>query len=254
MAERRTVPRQTARRMMRETLRRNLVPGDRLASEPTLLGHFGVSRGSLREALRLLSFLGAIDIRSGPGGGARIAMPQPRVVGSALAMALQFRAATLRSLLEARAAMEPAIAGLAATHRRDQDLAALDACLDRLSAPGDPGRHREGERFHQLVAAASGNEVLAILVAALTWISTAVEYRHEPQTERRLVEERIGIADAILARDSCAAGARTAAVFRAILDDLERHQPEQLAARVVWPDVDELDGIEDRRDETSWTH
>lgn len=241
LPDRPTIPQLTARRIMREASRRELVPGDRLASEPALMGFFCVSRGSLREALRTLEFLGAIQTRPGPGGGTRISTPQPRVVGSALAMALQFRGATLRTVLEARAGVEPQVAGSAAMSRKDQDLAAIDACLARLGgALSADGFQRESDHFHRLVAAAAGNEVLSLLVSALTWISTAVEWQHAPATRQRLLQEKATVADAIRARDPREATARTAEMFRQALEDLERHQPQQLAARILWADVDEL--------------
>lgn len=241
MPDRPTIPQLTARRIMREAFRRELVPGDRLASEPALMGFFSVSRGSLREALRTLEFLGAIQTRSGPGGGTRITMPQPRVVGSALAMALQFRGATLRTVLEARAGVEPHVAGAAALSRKDQDLAAIDSCLVRLDgALGGDGFQRESDHFHRLVAQAAGNDVLSLLVSALMWMSTAVEWQHAAATQRLLLGEQVAVANAIRARDPGEATARMAEMFRRALGDLERHQPQQLAARILWADVDEL--------------
>ena len=241
MSDRATIPQLTARRIMREASRRELVPGDRLASEPTLMGFFSVSRGSLREALRTLEFLGAIETRTGPGGGTRISMPQPRVVASALAMALQFRGATLRTVLEARSAVEPPVAGSAALSRKDQDLAALDTCLARLHGPSDAAElRRHSDQFDRLVAAAAGNDVLSLLVSALTWMSTTVDWQHTAAFDRRLVAHKAAIAGAIRARDASEATARTAELFGEALDDLERHQPRQLAARIVWADVDEL--------------
>ncbi|PXY17439.1 FadR/GntR family transcriptional regulator [Prauserella muralis] len=257
MPERTTVPRQTARRMMREALRRELLPGDRLAAEPTLMSYFDVSRASLRETLRVLSFLGAIEVRSGPSGGARIAMPRPGVIGSALAMALQFRNATLRTVLEARAAIEPPVAALAAAHHKDQDLAALTSCLQRLErTAGTVSFQRERDRFHQHLAHAAGNEVLTLLVSALTRICTAIEANHSRATDARLLTEHARIAAAIRARDAAAAQDATTALFGVALADLDEHHPHQLAARVVWPDVDELldaDDAAEERSEMEWT-
>ncbi len=239
VAERGTVPQRTARAMMREALRRSLLPGDRLASEPTLMSYFKVSRGSLREALRVLAFLGAIEIRPGPGGGPRIAMPQPQVVGSSLAMALQFRGATLRTLLEARAAMEPSIAELAAVRRRDDDLAALEVCVLRLEeAVGTEGFTRPNHQFHQLLAVAAGNEALTLLVAALTSMSRAVDWRYDRPTQERIAREKKAIVGALQAREEACARDLTVAMFAGVLDD--PRNAEHLSARVVWADVDEL--------------
>lgn len=256
MAEHGTVPQRTARRMMREALRRSLVPGDRLASEPTLMSYFQVSRGSLREALRVLTFLGGIEIRPGPGGGPRIAMPQPRVVSSSMAMALQFRGATLRTLLEARAAMEPSIAAVAAVRRKDDDLAALGACVLQLdAAAGSDGFIRPNHKFHELLAAAAGNEALTLLVAALTSMSRAVDWRYDWPTQRRIAREKKAIVGAVRTRDEASARDLTAEMFAGVLDD--PRNAEHLSARVVWADVDELtldeDEPDDAKGDTAWT-
>lgn len=254
MAKRGTVPQRTARQMIREALWRGLVPGDRLASEPVLLNYFEISRASLREALRVLSFLGAVDVRSGPGGGAQIAMPQSRIVASALAMALQFRSTTLRTLMEAREAMEPAIASLAATRRKDQDLAALEGCLQRLAGAAEAEDiRRENHRFHQLIATAGGNEVFGLLIPALTSMSTTMERSDGAWRKYQFIEEYTEILAAIRDRDSAAAHANTAELFRRELEYLEQHHPQQLAARVLWPDVDELLETDLRKDEEIWT-
>lgn len=256
VAERGTVPQRTARRMIREALRRGLVPGDRLASEATLMSYFGVSRGSLREALRVLAFLGGIEIRPGPGGGPRIAMPQPHVVGSSLAMALQFRGATLRTLVEARAAMEPSIAALAALRRKDDDLAALESCVQRTEAEvGSDELVRPNHRFSELLAAAAGNEALTLLVAAMTSMSRAVDWRYDRPTQQRIASEKRAIVDAVRARDEASARALVAAMFAGVLDD--PRNAGHLSARVVWPDVDELmherEEDDEEKGDTVWT-
>lgn len=224
------------------------------------MSYFEVSRGSLREALRVLAFLGAIEIRPGPGGGPRIAMPQPQVVGSSLAMALQFRGATLRTLLEARAAMEPSIAALAAARRKDDELAALEACTVRLEAAvGTEGFTGPNHQFHHLLAIAAGNEALALLVAALAWMSRAVEWRYDQPTQERIVRQKKAIVGALQARDETRARDLTAAMFAGVLDD--PRNAEHLSARVVWADVDELmHGNEEHNDpkdnakgDTGWT-
>lgn len=255
MTERGTVPQRTARWMMREALRRNLVPGDRVASEPTLMGYFDVSRGSLREALRVLAFLGVIEVRSGPGGGVRMAMPGARVVASALAAALQFRASTLHTVVEARAMAESPLAGRAATHRKDDDLAALEACTAQMEASiGTDGFVGPDQRFPELVAAAAGNEAMSLVVCALTRIARTAQPQYDTVTQRRLARERTAIVRAIGARDEQAARERTAALYAGVLDGVMTS--EDLAARVVWADVDELMTDEpgtDKRKDGTWT-
>lgn len=262
MSEQGTVPQAVARRIMREAVRRQLVPGERLAAEPVLMSFFEVSRGSLREALRVLAFLGAIEVRPGPSGGPRIAMPKPRVIGSALAMALQFRHATLRTLFEARAAMEPSIAALAAERRKDEDLAELNRCMQALrGSVGTEGFRRLNHQFHELVAEAGGNEALAMLISALTWMSTSVDWGYDLTTQARIVGEKTAILEAIRTRRAPLAKALTDAMFSGVLDDTEQSSPDHLSARVIWADIDELiyqdpsataAGSTSRKD-TTWT-
>lgn len=248
-----SVPRVTARRMMREAVARRLVPGDRLASEPTLMSYFDVSRGSLRETLRVLSYLGAIDVRSGPGGGARIARPGPRVVGSALAIALQFRGTTLRGLLEARAVLEPIAARLAAQRADTTDFAMLQACHDRLAASAAPA-HRQRERleFHRLLAAATGNDVLELIVTALAWMGDALD-RAGPAPGDGSDEARGALLASIGSGDAVGASEHAAAVIAATTGRLRDGAARALDQRVLWPDVDELPDIEDRKDVATWT-
>lgn len=264
MAEQSSVPRKAARQLMREAIRRGLVPGDRLASEASLMGFFNVSRGSLREALRLLSFLGAVDVRSGPSGGSRLALPGPRVMGSALAMGLQMMGTSLQSLLDASAAIEPIVASLAATHRRDQDLFALDACLAKLTKSiGQDSFAEENHAFRHVVAIAAGNDALGLLVPALMWISTSIDWEYPTGTHERVVDEKVAIAAAIRARDAPRARDLTVSMFARLLEDLQEHQPQQMATRIVWPDVDELSGqdngepdlaqLRQQREDTPWT-
>ncbi len=248
-----SVPRVTARRMMREAVARRLVPGDRLASEPTLMSYFDVSRGSLRETLRVLSYLGAIDVRSGPGGGARIARPGPRVVGSALAIALQFRGTTLRGLLEARAVLEPIAARLAAQRGDATDLAMLHACHDRLAASAAPA-HRQRERleFHRLLAAATGNDVLELVLTALAWMGDALD-RTGPEPGDGSDEARGALVAAIGCGDAAGAAGHAATLLAATTSRLRDGAARVLDQRVLWPDVDELPDIEDRKDVATWT-
>jgi len=248
-----SVPRMTARRMMREAVARRLVPGDRLASEPTLMSYFDVSRGSLREALRVLSYLGAIDVRSGPGGGPRIARPGPRVVGSALAIALQFRGTTMRGLLEARTELEPVAARMAARRGDPADVAMLRACHQRLAASAASAhRQRECLEFHRLLAAASGNDVLELVLTALAWMCGALD-RARPEPEDRCDATRDALVVAIAAGDAAGAAALAAALLDTTTGPLRDGAARALDERVSWPDVDELPDIEDRKDVATWT-
>lgn len=239
------LPAHIARRIITDAHEKGSVPGEPLAEESRLIERYEVSRGTLREALRLLSFLGAITIKSGPGGGPRLSTPKPTVVGSALSMVVQFRGATLRTVLEARAALEPSTAALVAKHRSPADLALLNESLDALRAaeaiPGYAYADESG-RFHNRVAEASHNEVLATVVPALVAMTATVRW-HYPQGGRSELTSRIEkLVNAIHHRDEGGSTDATAAMFHWVIDELENNQTEAIETRVLWPNVDEVLG------------
>lgn len=237
------LPAHTARRILRDVLARGLEAGDALADEAGLIEQYQVSRGTLREALRLLTFLGAITIKSGPHGGPRLTTPGPAVVGSALGVVVQFRGATLRTVFEARTAVEPPTAALAAVHRKDVDLERLDESVATLRAaqkvPG-PEYAAQSGRFHLRVAEASHNEVLAAVVPALAAMTATVPWRY-PRGSRPALTERIStVVEAIRMSDAAAAAEATASMFTWLMDDLQCNQRARMESRILWPDVDEV--------------
>lgn len=205
------------------------------------MSYFAVSRGSLRETLRVLSYLGAIDVRSGPGGGARIALPGPRVVGSAIAIGLQFRGATVRGLMEARTVLEPAAARIAAQNADAADVAALRACADALAERADPAVLDDRRlEFHRLLAASTGNDVLELVLTALAWMcGVARPARGEAAVRAVADERRQALVEAIEARDVTAAATHATAVVDAIVASWS-YDGGPLDERVLWPDIDEL--------------
>ena len=72
--------------IVRDIVGRALKPGDRLPLEAEMLVQYGVSRSSLREALRLLETQGLIKIRPGPGAGTIVAEPSPRNLGRTMTL------------------------------------------------------------------------------------------------------------------------------------------------------------------------
>jgi GntR family transcriptional regulator, transcriptional repressor for pyruvate dehydrogenase complex len=134
--------------------REGLEPGDFLGREEDLAGEFGVSRPTLREALKLLGSGNLIRASKGPGGGIFVARTadqgMSRSLSDAIAMMLETRAVSLQELLEARQLLEVPLAGLAA-YRADADtVARMRAAL----AAGD-----EAE-LHRIVAATAGNRMV----------------------------------------------------------------------------------------------
>jgi GntR family transcriptional regulator, transcriptional repressor for pyruvate dehydrogenase complex len=154
--------------------RQGLRPGDFLGRGEDLAAEFGVSRPTLREALKLLASGNLVRASKGPGGGIFVANTAEegisRSLSDAIAMMLDTGAVSLLELLDARLLIEVPLAGRAA-------YAADEAMLERLRAairaeaaalPDDEARLGAADaELHRIVARASGNR----MVTALTeWI------------------------------------------------------------------------------------
>ena len=118
-----------------------LAPGDFLGREEDLAAEFGVSRPTLREALKLLSSGNLIRATKGPGGGIFVAHTAEQGMGrslsDAIAMMLETEAVSLHELLDARVLLEVPLAGLAAYQPDDETLARLRAAVDTAAADPD---------------------------------------------------------------------------------------------------------------------
>ena len=155
---------------MSEIRRRRLRPGTQLDSEHRMVEELGVARATVREALRFLELQGALRIKAGPGGGPVVSVPGADHLASVLSLHLQFADASFSSVVDARRAIYPVLASQAAENaspRGHRDAAGehrQDA--GRRSGSG-PLHGRRPAVFMSLVAIASGNRVLALLVDAL---------------------------------------------------------------------------------------
>ncbi len=155
---------------VREALFANrLSPGDHLGSEKELSAQFGVSRITVRDALRTLEATGIVEIRVGAGGGARIAEGNLERYSDALAIQLKLSDMSAREIIEAQMAIEGAAAEMAAKNRTDENIAHLKELVELASREMDnPTRFTElGMIFHLLFAEASGNRALVAQFRAL---------------------------------------------------------------------------------------
>jgi GntR family transcriptional regulator, transcriptional repressor for pyruvate dehydrogenase complex len=167
--------------LVADQLRRQIVrgvvrPGQKLPPETELMGQFGVSRPTIREAFRILETERLIVVRPGSRGGAQVVAPDLTVAARYVGLLLQFRGATIDDVYEARKVAEPACAALLASRRTEQDLADLAAVIGQLEsaiegrdgAVPDPALwSRLTQRFHELIMQRSGNQTLALQGAVL---------------------------------------------------------------------------------------
>jgi GntR family transcriptional repressor for pyruvate dehydrogenase complex len=134
----------------------SLSPGDKLPSEAALKEQFQVGRSTIREALNGLVLIGVIEVRHGHGA---VVLGQAPPASDALDVAVS--RAVMRELLDARGAMEIAIARYAAERASDEDLDRLRALLEQAErrVERDGAAVEEAARFHLLLAEAAQNEI-----------------------------------------------------------------------------------------------
>ena len=142
-----------------------LQPGDRLGREEDLAREFGVSRPTLREALRLLSSEHLVRATKGPGGGIFVAATPERgielSVSAAVATMLDAHSIGLDELLETRMLIEVPLAGLAAARASEQDVVVLRALVEEVNdAATDHDRMLEADaRLHHVIARIADNRL-----------------------------------------------------------------------------------------------
>ncbi len=147
--------------------RGELAVGDRLPSERRLAEMFSVSRNTVREAIKVLSENDLLESRQGAGTFVK-EVGKDRFA-NIFAGAVLRQQPELRDVFEARRLLEPEIAALAARNASPDDVVRLEAVLleQELAAKTGQSSGSFDQRFHELLAEASGNAVLRDMIAAL---------------------------------------------------------------------------------------
>lgn len=190
-----------------------LQPGDRLAKEDELAAHLGLSRSSLREAVRSLTLVGILDVRQ--GDGTYVTSLRPEILLDAMSFVVDFhRDDSVLEFLEVRRFLESAATAMAARRVTAAQVAELRAVLDEVPPDADVETFVANDlEFHRRLVAHCGNSVLASLLESISGPT------HRARIWRGVTHEN--------------AHERTLQEHLAILDAVEHHQPEIAAARAA---------------------
>ena len=142
-----------------------------MPTERELASEAGLGRGSIREALRILEAQGLVLTQAGRHGGSVVSRPSDHLLVQQIDSYAKTHGLSLQALVDARAAIEPMVAQLAAMHRTEGDLAALRRIADRIDAfaASDVGRFlKENVKWHHALAAASHNELLRAFATSIS--------------------------------------------------------------------------------------
>jgi DNA-binding FadR family transcriptional regulator len=189
-------------------------PGDRLPSERELSEMFGVSRVSVREAIRGLEAVGLVEVRH--GAGTMVVDPSQRASRD-LSRWMKSNRGEVLELLRVRAALDELAGEEAAEHRSPEDLEAIREAHAAFVAASEKGRAELlavlDLRFHLAVAVASGSDLLHNLLAELHHHlaeSRAVFFK-PPERGQSSAREHAAILEAIERGDAAAAREATRA-------------------------------------------
>src|SRR5205085_6753173 len=151
-------------------------PGDRLPPERDLAKLLGVSRPTLRAGIRSLAAVGVLQSRQGAGTFVVKADGPPSLDSNPLRLMAALHGFTSAEMFEARQSLEMAIAGLAAERATSDQMATLSEEIAGMFASLDEPEQFlvHDMRFHQTVAAASGNRILTALMNTVAAILLAV--------------------------------------------------------------------------------
>jgi GntR family transcriptional repressor for pyruvate dehydrogenase complex len=205
----RSIADRVAEQLLRSILAGEMAPGEPLPAERELAASLEVSRGSVREALRALAFLGVIEITH--GGRARVCAVELETLLRPLSIWLRLRGEGLGALLEARVVIEVAAARIAATRIDNAALAALDDLLKRKRAASQRKRVAHAvdldAQFHQQIIEATGNAFLIGIGRSLYELGRAGRMRTtaSPEDPGAFLEDHERIVLALRRRDSEAA-------------------------------------------------
>jgi DNA-binding FadR family transcriptional regulator len=186
-----------------------------LPNERDLAERAGLSRASVREALRILEVEGLIATRTGRNGGSEVIRPSLATIERTIGIFIRGQNIRLASVLEVREAIEPHAARLAALHRTEQDLAKLNECHQRLVQQIDDVAAflRANLDWHVSVVLAGHNELLSAFVGAFAqtvYQATDLQEFSPPEIRKTVARAHQSVMDAIQAGDADAACRRMA--------------------------------------------
>jgi GntR family transcriptional regulator, transcriptional repressor for pyruvate dehydrogenase complex len=147
-------------RLIALVVHEDLRPGDKLPTERELMQRLAIGRSTLREAIKTLSAVGALEVKR--GSGIYVGSGETSILAKPLAWGFFLSRSSVGQVIEARSVIESALAGWAADRRTLADMAAIEEQLARLEdTQDDKDRYIENDlKFHLAIARASQNKIL----------------------------------------------------------------------------------------------
>jgi GntR family transcriptional repressor for pyruvate dehydrogenase complex len=151
-------------------------PGDKVASEKELMSEFGVSKATLREALRVLEGMGLVEIKKGISGGVFIAEVDMRTTIHGIINFLHFKTVSVRDITMIRYLLEPPVVQIAASRIKPEDIVKLENIITETPATSPAIVSRE-IGFHRYLARMTENPILILVMDFIDNILNDIKFQ-----------------------------------------------------------------------------
>lgn len=213
-----------------ETLKDQILDGTieegQMLNERELVDQSGLSRGSVREALRVLETQGLVATKRGRNGGRIAKRLGSDIVKDSLDIFIRGRQVPFSALIETVEVFEPSLAELAARHRTRSDIARLQSEIDQLTVADDPSAFvAANTQWHQAIARASHNPILISIYTALgsELLDPKVSGFVSADIRAAVIKAANQVLDAIIEGDADQARRRMERHVKAYREQLEQH-------------------------------
>lgn len=197
---------------------RDMKQGDKLPNEAEMISLFAVSKGTVREAMRILEAQGLIVTRTGPGGGSFVGQVSADRAKSLLANYFYFQDLSIADIYQMRKALEPELAASVAGQLTGEQLDELQHLAEQYPEPAQSAEEEKQQHvaslaFHARLSDFSGNRLLGFVIAFMARILTDLTvYRrlYEPpniELWQRGRQHQLQLVDALRAGDAARARA-----------------------------------------------
>ena len=177
----RKLPEQIADKLREMIIQEEMQTGSKLPAEAELMNRFGVSRSTVREAVKILQTEHIVDIRQGQG---TFLCAMPGLAKDPLGLRFTDQEELVSQLLKTRLLIEPGVAALAAQHREEKHLNEMKQLLDKMDSAylhGEDYTPYDAE-FHSVIAQCTGNDVVTRLLPTIHE-SIKAGYQHTQRVE-----------------------------------------------------------------------
>ena len=186
--KKRSRPFQVAEAIKSWVVEQGLQPGDRLPSEPDMIDRFRMSKGTIREAMRLLQAQGLVATKTGPGGGSFVGEVTTDRAHALLANYFYFKNVSIDDIYQIRVALEPENAAALAGRLTSDQVTQLREIMERYKQPAETAaeerrQHIDSLLFHAKLAEFSENALLGFIIGFLAEILTELTVYKRLYTE-----------------------------------------------------------------------